>query len=256
MGVSEARTDLLQFQSVSKVFTGEKQRRVQALEDVTFSLGSGEFVSVIGPSGCGKSTLLRLAAGLEHPTTGRVLFCGNQINKPDRQRGFVFQSYNAFPWLTVRKNIEFGLNGVEAVLKENKVSKWLQFTGLSEFAEAYPKNLSGGMLQRLALARTMIVEPQLLLLDEPFGALDERTRETMQNLLLRAVADSGCSVLFVTHDIREAILLADRVILLSARPGKILRVFAPLLDKPRTRAYLKTPEFNSLYERILDQFPA
>jgi ABC-type nitrate/sulfonate/bicarbonate transport system ATPase subunit len=256
MGLSEAKPELLQFQSVSKTFIDEKGREVHALEGVTFSLTRGEFVSVLGPSGCGKTTLLRLAAGLERPTSGRVLFRGKEIDRPDRQRGFVFQSYNAFPWLTVRQNIEFGLNGMETAQREIKVSKWLYFTGLSEFADVYPKNLSGGMRQRLALARTMIVEPELLLLDEPFGALDEVNRETMQTLLLRAVADSGCSVLFVTHDIREAILLADRVIVLSSRPGKILEVFTPPSDKPRTRAYLNTPGFDSLYESVLDQFPA
>jgi NitT/TauT family transport system ATP-binding protein len=250
-----ANGDLLQFANVSKVFETDRLREVRALDDVSFSLKPGEFISIIGPSGCGKSTVLRLAAGLDYPTSGEILYHGRRIGGPDHRRGFVFQAYNAFPWLTVRKNIAFGLGDVGSDGSTEKVASWLRFTGLTEFADRYPKALSGGMLQRLALARTMIVEPELLLLDEPFGALDERTRESMQRLLLEVVNRSGCSVLFVTHDIREAILLGDRVILFSARPGRIKEIFPTPLDKPRSRAHVKSPEFMALYERILDEFP-
>ena len=247
--------EILNFDHASKTYIGEKFRQVRALEDISFSLKRGEFVSLIGPSGCGKSTLLRLAAGLESPSQGAVYFNGQPVTVPDRRKGFVFQSYNSFPWLTVFRNIAFGLDGINAQEKKQKIEKWLSFTGLTEFADSYPKSLSGGMRQRLALARTMVIEPELLLMDEPFGALDERIRENMQRLLLDAVSSTGCSVLFVTHDIREAILLGDRIVLLSARPGRTKRVFESSLTKPRTREHLKSPEFVSLYEEILDQFP-
>lgn len=198
---------------------------------------------------------MRLAAGLDKPTFGEVLYRGEQIKEPDRRRGLVFQSYSVFPWLTVRQNIEFGLDNSNSRPNREKVSEWLAFTGLTDFADAYPKALSGGMRQRVALARTMIVEPELLLLDEPFGALDERTRESMQALLLKAVANSGCSVLLVTHDIREALILADRILLMGAHPGRIIATFVPPSEKPRNRDHLSLPEFKSLYEEILDRFP-
>lgn len=254
MDISDEQ-DILKFENASKTYVDEKFRHVRALEDINLSLKRGEFISLIGPSGCGKSTLLRLAAGLESPTAGAVYFDGGLVTKPDGRKGFVFQAYNSFPWLTVFRNIAFGLDGVPPKEKEEKINRWLSFTGLSEFADSYPKTLSGGMRQRLALARTMVIEPDLLLMDEPFGALDERIRENMQRLLLEAVAKTGCSVVFVTHDIREAILLGDRVVLLSARPGKIHKIFTSSLDKPRTREHLKTAEFMSLYESVLDQFP-
>jgi NitT/TauT family transport system ATP-binding protein len=157
-------------------FRGAGASTVVALENIDLALARGEFLSVLEPSGCGKSTLLRLAAGLELPTSGEVTYDGVPIEGPSRRRGFVFQSYSVFSWLTVRENIAFGLNHDKSSAKDGRITKWLQFTGLTDFADAYPKTLSGGMRQRLALARTMIVEPELLLLDEPFGALVERTR--------------------------------------------------------------------------------
>jgi NitT/TauT family transport system ATP-binding protein len=254
MDISDA-PKILEFKDAAKTYVDERFRRVRALEDINFSLHRGEFVSLIGPSGCGKSTTLRLAAGLESPSQGTVYFNGQPVTEPDRRKGFVFQSYNSFPWLTVFRNIAFGLDGGSSEQKREKTEKWLNFTGLTEFADSYPKSLSGGMRQRLALARTMVIEPELLLMDEPFGALDERIRESMQRLLLEAVSSTGCSVLFVTHDIREAILLGDRVLLLSARPGRIQKCFDSSLPKPRTRATLKNPAFVKLYEEILDEFP-
>lgn len=246
---------MLKFKGASKVYLDARFRKVEALQEISFSVAEGEFVSIIGPSGCGKSTLLRLAAGLEAATAGEVLYRGKPVTGPQPERGFVFQSYNAFPWLSVRKNIAFGLESKGPDDSKEKVAKWLQLTGLTEFADSYPKALSGGMRQRLAIARAMIVEPRLLLLDEPFGALDERIRENMQQLLLQVVNDSRCTVLFVTHDIREAILLGDRVLLLTQRPGRILKSFASPLPKPRDRASLRTPVFNSIYEAIVDSFP-
>jgi NitT/TauT family transport system ATP-binding protein len=254
MDIKQA-AEILKFENASKTYVDEKFRRVRALESVNLAVNRGEFVSIIGPSGCGKSTLLRLAAGLESLSEGAVYFNGQPVTEPDRRKGFVFQSYNSFPWLTVFRNIAFGLDGGSRADKREKIERWLKFTGLTEFADSYPKSLSGGMRQRLALARTMVIEPELLLMDEPFGALDERIRESMQRLLLEAVTKTSCSVLFVTHDIREAILLGDRVVLLSARPGRIQKVFESPLPKPRTREHLKSAEFMKLYEEILDQFP-
>ncbi len=249
---------ILQFRNATKVYCSGASAKLRALEDVSFSLNRAEFLSVIGPSGCGKSTLLRLAAGLETISTGNVLFCGTAIDGPDRKRGFVFQSYNVFPWLTVEENVAFGLEVDERDSNGNdaRIAQWLDFTGLTDFARAYPKSLSGGMRQRLALARTIIVEPELLLLDEPFGALDEHTRAAMQTLLLRAVQRTQCTVVFVTHDIREAIFLSDRVLLLSARPGRILRDYRVNEPQPRTRGFLRSDQFIKLYEEILDEFPA
>jgi len=245
---------LLKFSKVGMVFGSGGISTVRALEDINFELAKGEFLSVLGPSGCGKSTILRLAAGLESPTSGNVTYNGAPIEGPSRDRGFVFQSYNVFPWLTIRENVAFGLKDESDVNRE-RIASWLEFTGLSGFADAYPKTLSGGMRQRLALARTMIVEPELLLLDEPFGALDERTREGMQQLLLKAVQETGCSVIFVTHDIREAILLADQLVLLSKRPGSILSKHTIPAEKPRSREFLRSKEFTQLHETLLDQFP-
>jgi NitT/TauT family transport system ATP-binding protein len=245
---------LLEFDNASKSFLSSKGHDVVALQQISFSIRRAEFVTLIGPSGCGKSTLLRLAAGLELASSGRVLYDGKPVIAPAQERGFVFQSYSAFPWLTVRENVAFGL-AKELRGSEPEVSHWLQLMGLSEFADSYPKVLSGGMRQRLALARSMIVKPKLLLLDEPFGALDEHTRENMQQLLLQVVADFGCTVLFVTHDIREAVLLGDRIVVLSSRPGRILRDVASPLSKPRGRQHIRSIEFTSLYETILDELP-
>ena len=247
---------LLQFDKASKTFPGRNQRPVQALQDISFSVRRGEFLTLLGPSGSGKSTILRLAAGLEKPSSGSVAYQGQPISGPSLDRGFVFQSYSAFPWLTVRQNTAFGLAQRSGKAEEEEVLKWLKIMGLSDFADLYPKALSGGMRQRLALARSMIVKPKLLLLDEPFGALDERTRETMQQLLLDVVSNSDCTVVFVTHDIREAIFLGDRIIVLSSRPARVLRNEVSPLPKPRRRQHLALPEFIALYETILDEFPA
>src|SRR5574337_123689 len=246
----------LHFHRTGMVFSGGTSAAVTALEDVEITLAAGEFLSVLGPSGCGKSTLLRLAAGLELPTSGEVTYDGAMIEDPSRRHGIVFQSYSVFPWLTVRENVAFGLDGCRSDANDARIAKWLRFTGLTDFADVYPKALSGGMRQRLALARTVIVEPELLLLDEPFGALDERTREGMQLLLLGAARETGCSVIFVTHDLGEAIFLADRVVLLSARPGRILSVHTVGAAKPRSQEFLQSREYNGLRSALLDQFVA
>ncbi len=246
---------LLKFINASKAYDADNGRAVHVLEDITFSVRPGEFVSLLGPSGCGKTTLLRMAAGLEKPTSGAIIFDGLPIVGPDRQRGIVFQAYNAFPWLTVRENVAFGLRVQASDPDAEKVNHWLDVTGLTDFADSYPKTLSGGMRQRLALARTMIVEPRLLLLDEPFGALDERTRNEMQKLLQEVVSQTACTVLFVTHGIREAILLSDRIVLLCQRPARVLDIFDLTLPMPRSPQTIKTPEFMALYDKILTIFP-
>ena len=248
-------SDLLRFAAICMEFARLGKSPVTALQNIDLTLAKGEFLSIIGPSGCGKSTLLRLAAGLEFPTSGEVTYEGALVEGPNRRRGFVFQSYSVFPWLTVRENVAFGLEDDGTDANDKRISKWLEFTGLSDFADAYPKTLSGGMRQRLALARTMIVEPELLLLDEPFGALDERTREGMGHLLLEAVRETACSVIFVTHDIGEAILLADRVVLLNRRPGRIVRDYTISEQKPRSREFALSEEFVRLHSALLDEFP-
>lgn len=245
---------VLAFHSVSKTYVGERYQKVHALESISFTVRRGEFVAFIGPSGCGKSTVLRIAAGLEVPTLGKVLYAGTPVTGPGPERGLVFQAYNSFPWLTVRENVAFGLqqrNGID----RKRIDEWLCYMGLSDFANVYPKRLSGGMRQRLAIARSMIVRPEVLLLDEPFGALDERTRDNMRQLLLQIVEETHCTVLLVSHDIREAILLGDRVIILAPRPGRICREFTSDLPKPRSRDQFKTPAFNALYDSIIESFP-
>jgi ABC-type nitrate/sulfonate/bicarbonate transport system ATPase subunit len=247
---------LLGFEEVGKSFDRAGHGAVRAIERVSFQLNHGEFVCVIGPSGCGKSTLLRLAAGLDTPTDGRITYQGKDLVGPSRARGVVFQAYNAFPWLTVRQNIGFGLDHLNTAERRETVDRWLREIGLSDFAEAYPRALSGGMRQRLALARTLVVEPTLLLLDEPFGALDEPVRRSMQSTLLNIASAYGCSVLFVTHDIREAILLGDRVLLMGNRPGRILESFDVSVPRPRTADFQDSDACRDIYRRILDKFPA
>ena len=247
---------LISIDGVSKRFVDANGQAIDALQAITFSVRRGEFITIVGPSGCGKTTLLRLIAGLETPTAGEILFEQQPVIAPSPERGMVFQAYTAFPWLTVRDNITFGLRGTSDDSREARIVGWLDRTGLRDFADSYPKALSGGMRQRLALARTMIVEPKLLLMDEPLGALDQRTREKMQVFLLGVVADSRCTAMLVTHDIREAVLLGDRICVMSARPGRLVEVIdSSNLPKPRTIEQLATPQFQNLYKRILRLLP-
>src|SRR5207248_9961571 len=179
-----------------------------------------EFRVLLGPSGCGKSTLLRMIAGLDRPDRGEVLVNGQPVSGPDKDRGMVFQKYTSFPWLTVADNIAYGMkiNGMPEAQRRQTVERLLEAVGLSGFAKAYPDTLSGGMQQRVAIARTLALRPQVVLMDEPFGALDAQTRADMQELLLRVWAESASAILFVTHDVDEAIYLADRIYVMSARP--------------------------------------
>jgi NitT/TauT family transport system ATP-binding protein len=191
-------------------------------------------------------------AGLDVPTKGEIVFENRPVVEPSPERGMVFQAYTAFPWMTVRENIAFGLRERRRRLSDPRVTEWLERTGLQDFADAYPKALSGGMRQRMALARTMIVEPKLLLMDEPLGALDQRTREKLQLFLLSVVSDSGCTAVLVTHDIREAVLLSDRICVMSGRPGHFVDVITSDLSKPRNLDQVTTPEFNALYKHVIN----
>ncbi|MCU1751744.1 ABC transporter ATP-binding protein [Pseudomonas sp. 6D_7.1_Bac1] len=207
-----------------------------ALEKVSFEVPDQQFAVLVGPSGCGKSSLLYLTAGLAEPTEGEIYVGGQQVQGPGADRGMVFQSYTLFPWLTVRQNVEFGLKrrGMPAAQRKEIVDYYVNEVGLTGFADNYAKQLSGGMMQRVAIARALANDPQILLMDEPFGALDSQTRLQMQQLLLRVWGNSKKTVLFVTHDIDEAILLGDRVYVMGARPGRIKQILDVPIERPRT----------------------
>src|SRR5690606_5985564 len=214
-----------------------------------------DFVTILGPSGCGKSTLLRIIAGLDRPTTGAVSLEGTDIRGPGADRGMVFQSYTLFPWLTIRENVAFGLRerGVPAKEMWEIVDSYIEKVGLRGFENHWPKQLSGGMQQRTAIARALANDPEILLLDEPFGALDNQTRSLMQELLLGIWERERKTVLFVTHDIEEAIFLASRVIVMSARPGRIKADLAVDLPRPRDYKMKTSPEFSALKARLTEE---
>jgi len=213
--------------------------QTRALERIDLAIADNDFLCMLGPSGCGKSTLLRIVAGLEAPSTGRVLLDGQAVERPGPDRGMVFQSYTLFPWLTVRQNVLFGARARESVADE-----LILRVGLRGFENHYPKQLSGGMQQRTALARALANDPKILLLDEPFGALDNQTRALMQELLLGIWEADRKTVLFVTHDIEEAIFMANRVAVMSARPGHIKSIVPIALPHPRHYTMKTTPEFS------------
>jgi ABC-type nitrate/sulfonate/bicarbonate transport system ATPase subunit len=221
-----------------------------ALDDVSLTVAAGELVSIVGPSGCGKSTLLRMIAGLMSPTSGEVSIGAEPITEPNAERGLVFQDPNLFPWLTVRRNIESGLVA-RGVLRERRseVDEFMRLVGLEAFANSFPHHLSGGMAQRVSLARALINHPRVLLLDEPLGALDAFTRMRMQDEVLRLWRARGTTMLFVTHDIDEAIYVSDRIVIMTQRPGKIEQIIPVELDRPRDRS---SSEFLRLRGDILE----
>ncbi|EMA44168.1 ABC transporter ATP-binding protein [Halococcus saccharolyticus] len=221
---------------VSKRYESDRQS-VQALSDVQFAVETGEFVCIVGPSGCGKTTLLRAIAGLEAPTEGAVVINGEAVGGPDTDRGMVFQEYGLFPWLTVQENVCFGLErqGMAREACDNRCYEMLDLVGLDGFADAYPKELSGGMKQRVAVARALAVDPDILLMDEPFGSVDAQTRERLHAELLDIWQETGKTTLFVTHEISEAVLLGDRVLVMSAEPGRVKELIDVDLPRPRSR---------------------
>jgi len=223
---------------------------VHALDDFSLSVAAGELVSIVGPSGCGKSTLLRMIAGLISATAGEVLIGAETITGPSAERGLVFQDPNLFPWLTVRRNIEVGLVA-RGVLREKRaeVDEFMRLVGLEAFANSFPHHLSGGMAQRVSLARALINHPRVLLLDEPLGALDAFTRMRMQDEVLRLWQARGTTMLFVTHDIDEAIYMSDRIVIMTQRPGKIEQIIPVELDRIRDRS---SPDFLRLRGDILE----
>ena len=248
--------NLLSIQGVSRTFTSHKGTSTQALLPVDFEVRENDFVTILGPSGCGKSTMLRIAAGLDFPTTGQVLLDGRAVDGPGADRGMVFQSYTLFPWLTVAQNIRFGLRekGVSEALQKERSDYFIAKVGLRGFENHFPKQLSGGMQQRTAIARAL--DPKILLMDEPFGALDNQTRVLMQELLLGIWEAERKTVMFVTHDIDEAIFMANRVAVFSARPGRIKADIPVNLPHPRHYTVKTSPEFMELKARLTEEIRA
>ena len=245
-------------QAVSRTFEGHKGQRTQALLPVDFEVRDNDFVTILGPSGCGKSTLLRIVAGLDHATSGRVLLDGVPVEGPGADRGMVFQSYTLFPWLTIEQNIRFGLRerGMPEAQQKERAAYFIAKVGLRGFEQHFPKQLSGGMQQRTAIARALANDPKILLMDEPFGALDNQTRVLMQELLLGIWESERKTVLFVTHDIDEAIFMANRVAVFSARPGRIKTELAVDLPHPRHYTIKTSPEFMDLKARLTEEIRA
>ncbi len=247
-------TPALSLQSIWVNFSVDK-KEIAAVEDASLTVSENEFVSLVGPSGCGKSTLLRVAAGLEQPASGSVSVDGHLTDRPGADRGMVFQTYTLFPWLTVKQNIAFPLKkqALSADQKEALVKRYLKLIGLEGFEGSFPNQLSGGMRQRVAISRALVSQPRILLMDELFGALDAQTRLLMQELLLEVWEQQRSTVLFVTHDVEEAILLSDRVVVMTARPGRIKAEINVTLPRPRRLFELEsTPEFNSYKKQLLD----
>ncbi len=236
----------LAIEGVSRVFTGKTETR--ALSETRLQVQDNDFICILGPSGCGKSTLLRIVAGLDTPSTGRVLLDGQPVERPGPDRGMVFQSYTLFPWLTVRENVLFGRRATG-----EKADFLIRQVGLRGFENHYPKMLSGGMQQRTALARALANDPKILLLDEPFGALDNQTRALMQELLLGIWEADRKTVLFVTHDIDEAIFMANRVAVMSARPGRIKSDVRIELPHPRHYTMKTSPEFSDYKAALTEE---
>ena len=243
----------LSLRDISVAFRGRGGREIAAVDCLSLDVADREIVSIVGPSGCGKSTLLRLVAGLVPPTTGEIRLDGRLVAAPGADRGMVFQSYTLFPWLTVQGNVEFGprLRGLDGGYCREVATRFIQMVGLFGFEHAYPKELSGGMMQRVAIARALANDPEVLLMDEPFGALDAQTRVFMQELLLDIWQKTPKTILFVTHDIDEALFLGDRVYVMTARPGRFRDEVRLDLPRPRTLEITMSPHFVDAKRRVL-----
>ena len=246
--------NILDVSQVSKTFSGANGGTV-ALQATDLTVAENDFITILGPSGCGKSTLLRMVAGLDTPTSGRILLDGKAVSGPGADRGMVFQSYTLFPWLTVLQNVCFGLRekGLPLADQHAIAHRFLAKVGLKDFGNHFPKQLSGGMQQRTALARALANNPRILLMDEPFGALDHQTRELMQELLADIWEAERKTVLFVTHDIDEAIFMGSRVMVMSARPGRIKCDLPVPLSHPRHYSVKTTPVFSELKARLTEE---
>jgi NitT/TauT family transport system ATP-binding protein len=251
--MSASTATKVEIKAVSKVFV-DRKRTVQALQEATLSLADNEFVSLVGTTGCGKSTLLSIVAGLQEPSSGEVLVDGQLVNGPGRDRGVVFQTYTLFPWLTARENVEFALReeGLSRAERRARALEQLQLVGLHQFADAHPNQLSGGMKQRVAIARALSYRPSILLMDEPFGALDALTRQLMQELLTRVWERHRLTVLFVTHDVEEAVYVSDRVVVMTNRPGRIKKEVKVDLPRPRSYEMVSSPEFGALHGQVIE----
>jgi len=247
----KARDIILRVEKLNKVFE-TRTGSTLALKDISFTTHRREFLCVVGPSGCGKSTLVRILAGLEEPTSGEVLLEGKPVTEPGSDRGMVFQGYTLFPWLTVKKNVMFGpeLNGHGRGERRAVAIDKLKLVGLEKFADSYPYQLSGGMKQRVAIVRALANQPRILLMDEPFAALDAQTRCRMQVHLLEIWRKIDVTIVFITHDLEEAIFLADRILVLSAHPGEVQELIEVPVPRPRSIAQLITPEFLATKARL------
>lgn len=242
----------LEVKNLTKRFRTPDGGTVTALKEVNLSVHRREFMSVLGASGCGKSTFVRIVAGLETPTEGEILLGGKAIRGPAPDRGMVFQGYTLFPWLSVKENVMFGLEacGASPVGAESDALQWIDLVGLSKFADSYPHQLSGGMKQRVAIARALANQPPVMLMDEPYGALDPQTRGQMQSYLLQIWANVDVTILFITHDLDEAIYLSDRILVLSPNPGQVLEIIEVPLSHPRSPDQFLSPEFLATKQRI------
>ncbi len=241
----------IEIQGVTKSYE-TREGSFLALEEVNLDVEKNEFICVVGPSGCGKTTLMNIIAGLNPPSTGTVKVRGELVTGPGKGKGVVFQQYALYPWLTVEKNVEFGLRmkGVEKEKRREIAQKYIKIVGLEKFAKSYPKELSGGMKQRVAIARAYTTGPEVLLMDEPFGALDAQTRAQLQENLLNTWQQEKKTCFFITHDVEEAVLLSTKVIIMSAGPGRIREIVDVHLPYPRDQETKLTPEFNELKNQI------
>lgn len=247
-----ARPVVLEVEHLGREFKAADGGKITALKDINFQVRRREFLTVIGPSGCGKSTLIRLVAGLDQPSSGRMLLDGKEVSGPGPDRGMVFQGYTLFPWLTVTENIMFGLKvrGLSETSARSEARQWVDLVGLGRCRDSYPVQLSGGMKQRAAIARALANGPRILLMDEPFGALDAQTRAQMQAHLLEIWRSVDVTILFITHDLDEAILLADRILVLKPHPGEVQELVEVPVPNPRQPDSIHTPEFQATRQHI------
>jgi NitT/TauT family transport system ATP-binding protein len=245
------RSVILNVESLSKSFYS-KEGGAEVLKKVSFQGHKRELISIIGPSGCGKSTLVRMVAGLEDPTDGLIQVDGREVTGPGIERGMVFQGYTLFPWLTVEGNVMYGLlrKGHGKLESRSRALEWIELVGLKDFSKAYPTQLSGGMKQRVAIARALATHPKMLLMDEPFGALDAQTRAKMQSYLLQIWKNVDISILFITHDLDEAVYLSDRILVLKANPGEVAEFIENPVPRPRTPEQFISPEFLAVKKRL------